>query len=327
MNNVKKLPVVYPPITSYMSHAPILSIISDTEEYLPWFIYNYIQIREADDGIDFSFVSPYCPDVGTFCPHIELISMKKDFVNKFVNLDVVEFLVKCVEEDYYIIAGIDMYYISNYDCYKKSHILHPIFIYGYDHNKKDFCVADFFNNKKYEFSKTPFDELKEAYLVCDKSQFTTFDIQLIKRKPYNHFFRIHDFSYILERYLTGNETSVIYMDALKGYGLEVFYNIVSSHVANFTNFQEYDKRILPIFCDHKRVLKIAAEYLVNNGAQQLNCLLPMYDELYNHCITYRNLLLKYELMNKNNMFKYEKLYDIKSKEINLLKKTIDLIRR
>ncbi len=53
----KVLEVVYPPITSYMTHASILSVVMKEEQGINWLLGNYLQLSVVDvGGIDF-----FCP--------------------------------------------------------------------------------------------------------------------------------------------------------------------------------------------------------------------------------------------------------------------------
>lgn len=323
MEAKKILKVSYPPITSYMTHAPVLSIISDKDESLPWFLLNYIQIRIWDDGLDFYnfYNSDYC------CPFLEVISLTRTYFSKYINIDIIELVINSIEDNYYIIPIIDTYYISLYQTYKKYHLIHPILIFGYDKSNNTFSVADFFNDGVYSFQKISFIELREAYKNCDESDYWMKGIKLLRRKEYNHTFELGDFKNSLERYLNGYEPSINYnhySHLPRRFGLNHSYEKVFEEIEKFSNFKKFDFRILPFFCDHKKVLKLTIEFLLNHK-QQLEHLLSDYDELFNQFMIFRNLLIKCMVKKQNNMLNCKKIFELKSKEINILENTIRLL--
>lgn len=156
----KILPVHKPPITSYMTHAPILSILSNDDNYLPWFFLNDSQMRVHDDGIDF-----YHFYTGHYlCPFFDTTYLSRKFTSKYIkNENITGFLTQCIYDGYYIVMIIDASFVKLYTSKSKGDT-HQILIYGYDKDNKIFNVADFFDRGKYSFEITSFDEINIAYI-------------------------------------------------------------------------------------------------------------------------------------------------------------------
>lgn len=320
----KELPVKYPPITSLMTHASILSIITTTDDYIPWFIFNFIQMSVEDSGLD--FYNFYNTDF--LCPHIEVIPLSREFYKDFINIDIINFIIKCIRQNYYIIPIIDQYYISNYSSYKKYHVSHPILIYGYNYLNNLFSAGDFFRDGKYSFDKVSFQELQEAYLNYNNDYWLK-GIKIIKKVDYIHIFRLNDFINLLQRYLDGYEHSTNYNHLLSNYrekfGLNQVYDKLNSEMEHFHNSKDFDFRTLPIFCDHKKVLIIAVEYLIRIGYTNLEGLLSAFRQLFDQVIIFRNKFIKSMLKKENDQFDYSELDDIKNTEIKLLRKTMSIL--
>lgn len=320
----RELPVNYPPITSLMTHASILSIITTNENYIPWFIFNFIQMSVEDTGLDFYHF--YNTDF--LCPYLEVIPLNRDFYKEFINIDIINLIVKCIRNNYYVIPIIDEYYISNSDSFKKNHQPHPILIYGYDYMNNLFSAGDFFKYGKYTFSKISFHELKEAYLKYD-SDYWLKGIKIIKKIDYKHTFRLNDFIDLLYRYLEGYEPSTNYNHLLSNYrdkfGLNHVYDKLYSEMECFHNFKSFDFRTLPIFCDHKKVLIIAIEYLISIGYTKLKYLLPAFRQLFDQAVILRNKFIKSILKEENDQFDYRDLNNLKNSEIKLLYETISIL--
>ena len=320
----KILSVHKPPITSYMTHAPVLSILSNDDKYLPWFFLNYIQMRVRDDGIDFyNFYTAHYS-----CPFFDTTYLSRDFISKHIrDKSITEFLIKCIDDGYYVIALIDTSFIKLYPS-KKAGDTHPIFIYGYDENNKTFNVADFFDRGKYSFEIAPFNEIELAYINCDNDKHWQKGIHLLGRIEYDKVYFPSNFVDLLNKYIQGNETSVPYNHLPNNYvtfGLESCYNRAMEEIMKFKSSQYYDNRLFPIFCEHKVVLKMMCEYLSDHGCEEMNQLREGYNELYEKAFILRNKWIKCNRQQTNDVYNESELLKLKNLEINLIKRTIVIL--
>jgi len=320
----KILPVHKPPITSYMTHAPILSILSNDDTYLPWLFLNYIQMRVHDDGIDF-----YHFYTGHYsCPFFDTTYLSREFTSKYINNDsIIEFLTQCIDDGYYIIVLIDTSFINLYP-FKKMGDTHPIFIYGYDKDNNTFNVADFFDRGKYSFETASFDEIELAYINCDNDNHWQKGIHLLDRIHYDKKYSQLNIADSLKKYLTGYEMSIGYnhnTDENAAFGLDVIYDRVIEEMIKFKSAQYYDSRVLPIFCEHKILLKMLCEFLSKNGCNEIISLQQDYNDLYEKAFILRNKWIKCNRQQTNGIYDESELLKLKDLEINLIKGTIAIL--
>jgi len=320
----KILPVNKPPLTAYMNHAPILSILSDNEKYLPWFFLNYIQMRVRDDGMDFYhfYTSHYS------CPFFNTTYLSRQFLPKYIkHKNICDFFTHCIDDNYYIIAIIDTSFIELYSSSNRD--AHPIFIYGYDKNNETFSVADFFNNGIFSFKNTSFLELEFAYKNCDDRSYWMNGIHLLQRIEYIPKYTVSSIIDSLKKYLYGHETSIGYnqnIDENSVFGLNVSYDRLLKEIQNYESLRPYDNRLLPVFCAHKIVLKMLNEFLIKNDFSELVPLQLEYDYLYKQFIILRNNILKSRLKNKiYDEDNESQIYKLKNIEINLIQDTINIL--
>ena len=91
------LPVNYPPVASYMSHATVFSIISTTDRYVPWLISNYLQLRSNNDGIDYyNFVWPSFD-----CSWLNVQNLYRETLSA-LEVPIRKFLIYALHEGHYV---------------------------------------------------------------------------------------------------------------------------------------------------------------------------------------------------------------------------------
>ncbi|MDR3046764.1 MAG: hypothetical protein LBU51_03995 [Bacteroidales bacterium] len=318
----KILPVNRPPITAYMTHAPILSILANNDKYLPWFFLNYLQIRIHEDGADFyNFYTAHFS-----CPFLDTSYLPKQFISRHINTEITNFFTSCIDDNLYIISLINVSFIELYS--QDYDNMHPIFIYGYNKDKEIFYVADFFIHGRFSFRETSFKEVSLAYENCDDTQHWQHGVHLLKPIEYNKKYSLIYFVDTLKRYLYGYEPSVGYnqnIDTKVEFGLNAFYDRLNKEIEQFKGNQRHDERIFAIFCEHKIVLRLLSEFLIKNGCEKFNELQREYNDLYEKSMTFRNNYLRYRLKRINSSYDGSRLFTLKDTEVHLLKRTINVL--
>lgn len=150
---MKKLPVVYPPLTCYPGPAQLLSILfCHREEAMPWFASNYIQIRaitdrqKMDEGLN---MLDFFGDQ-SMRSIMKFYTMPRNIVDiKWKSFT--EFLRSCIDVDLYVNLRINMYHFPCSPAYHKENFMHYPLIYGYDESTQEFMVSDFYQNSVYSF--------------------------------------------------------------------------------------------------------------------------------------------------------------------------------
>lgn len=147
--NKNVLPVSPPPITTYPMHTAQMAIAATSASADQW-LYNYNlnlmvgkNIANSDNRFSMLEFYPFS------CPLVNHISVPTFFTSK--TDDYAELFRKYIDNNHYIIADIDLYYISHSDKYKKEHDWQPILIYGYDNEVGCFKIAGFMRHLKYTF--------------------------------------------------------------------------------------------------------------------------------------------------------------------------------
>ena len=74
--------------------------------------------------------------------------------------DYIEFQIN---NDYCLEACLDRYYFKFPECYKSERYIHSTFIFGYDNERKEVYIVDFFDDGKYDKKIVSYDEITLLY--------------------------------------------------------------------------------------------------------------------------------------------------------------------
>lgn len=131
---MKILDVHYPPITSYITNAPMLSIMANNDGYLPWLFHNHVQLKNSSGRLEYFYLdqNPYFA-----CLFLDTQNISRDLASMYSE-NIVKFLNNCINHGFYIILFVNTRYISNYANYNLYDLPHPILIYGYDETRKHY---------------------------------------------------------------------------------------------------------------------------------------------------------------------------------------------
>ena len=321
---MKVLSVAKPPITSYMTHAPVLSILSTTSEYIPWFLLNYIQIRVLDDGVDFYHF--YGDNYN--CPFLDNTYIARAFFDKYIGGSIIDFFVNVIDDNYYIIVIVNQNEVSLFPKYNHPS-MHPIFIYGYNEQLRSFNVADFFKNGIYDFANATYSEIENGYISCNEKLHWQKGIVLIKRKSFDKKYSISDYSDALERYLYGKESSWCYNhihDTHVLFGIDSFYERLVKEANLFKRNKQFDNRVFAICCDHIVVLKMLIEYIQDQNRKNYNNLVDKCETQLQLSLQLRNKIIKFGIQNKHSHFDIDDVMDLKYQESDLIKDILNSLK-
>lgn len=160
----KVLDVCEPLITSYPHHGGFLSVFFTNEFYIPKLFEYYFQLTYRNDlnRVDFNITTPLL-DAVKFIPELEHYIMDRGMLANY-NIDYIDFLIKCIDSNYYIYANIDTHYISAASEWNRGkHIIHDAFIFGYDKKQEIFYINEFYG-KKYNSYNVSFEDMKKSYI-------------------------------------------------------------------------------------------------------------------------------------------------------------------
>ncbi|MNQ84374.1 hypothetical protein D3C85_995000 [compost metagenome] len=299
-----KLPIKYPLVTSYTSSAALLSILSNSDDYLPWFISNYIQLYSDENVLDFyNFTGKY-----SYCPWIDSqIISRESFLKSFNNIH--QFIQSNISEGIYVMIVVDRYYISNYQTFKQRHVPHPLFIYGYDSNKSVYLTGEFFRNGQYQYEEVHYNELFEAFMHCNDNGAWVKGISLYKYIPerYAYHFDLNFFRTNLSNYLNS-------ICPAAGYQIEpVTYINFGIRAAECKLYEQIERiklgrtidiKVFAMLCNHKKVLSTSWDFLSQEGFVSDNS--PIKEDLANLKSKYsiiQNFAIKYTITNNTDIHK------------------------
>ncbi|MBU3198544.1 hypothetical protein LL037_18950 [Clostridium estertheticum] len=346
----KKLTTNYPMISSYPFHANLLSIISNTDEYLSWFYNYYIQLEIPPIGhwlgtrLDF-----YTPLLWKSCPWIYYQRISRDLLAKKWK-SICEFIIDSIDLGYYAYFNIDRFYISEYDSSHKEHRVHDIFVFGYNLKNKTFNIADNFRDNKYYYANASFDEIMESYLNVDDNWL--FGVELIKfRKKGEYKFDISIVKDFLVDFLESKNTKERYRlpseqvaisEGMKNayinnsnlhaggwkFGRDI-YNVLREYIGLIDNKNnDVDLRSFHVLKEHKVVMLGRLKYLYDNQyISNIERIYSNYEDVKEWTIILLNLMIKYSICGNENILERatKLLYDIEMVEYNVLSEVLNQI--
>lgn len=291
MKNV--LQVEYPPITSYPSLANILSMVwSSKKNAQIWFFDHLIQIvfrsnhkytlldyyDQADLDNYFSIIYGM-PNIGWMRGNSETTQFEK----------FTDYIEHQIDQSYGLEACLDRYYLESLNQNPREHFIHSSFIYGYDSEKKEVYVCDFWETGKYASRTFSYDEINNSmnndgiinhFKAYDSDYKINFE--LMKRS--------------LEDYLYSRDSMFRFQSSNREYNQDAIFGLECyNHL--FHGFDKYgtlDTRSFHVIMDHKVMMKYRLEYLFKTGiisADSYSKLNEMNETLIKRATVLRSMVL------------------------------------
>ncbi len=120
MNYEKILPMNYPVITSYPTHANILSCVTQYEDSMQWFYDYYIQLFGGRDVSQGCYMDFFAPIPWKSCPWINYQRISRDLIAKKWD-SITEFFIECINSGYYLFLYLDQFHIPDSGHHQKYH--------------------------------------------------------------------------------------------------------------------------------------------------------------------------------------------------------------
>lgn len=316
------LPVEYPPITSFPAIANSLSILwVNKDKTLPWISDRYIQliIRPHHPLTRSDFYDQADTDnfiiSGHGCPFIGWLRNNQTTANF---TDFSEYIEYQIKHDYYLDACLDNFYLSCSIHYNKRHYIHQTFIYGFNSEKRQVFVSDFYGDGKYERRTVSYDEINKSIEGID------YFINLYKYNDFDYKINLDLLKLSIEDYIYCRDSFKRFEFSCPSYNRDILYGIdfYNYIIDVFCEEEQIDARPFHILYDHKTMMKIRLDYLMKLNIFDNSKIMGIYrrnDSLLHDSLTLRNFVLKYNL-NPN----YNLLRNIKEKCASLRKSDYDL---
>lgn len=289
-------------INTFNAYASVLSIISrDNINISPWLYNNFIQIRYVHDWRTYFFDNHHL--IFDHCPWINHHVIPRTILkNKWTSLH--EFIIDAINESRYVCLYVDRYYISASKAYQKNHNWHEIFIFGYDLEKDTFLVADNLQEGKYIHTECSFNELDEGYDAVHSDNEFFHNIHLLGIKDeLDYKFNLQQVASTLENYIYSNPTIDMSFKEKSTFGIDALNLTIETAVNCDPSSFHFDKRAFHLFWEHKKIMSLRLEYMyqlsfIPNGLE----LISSYKDLESSYLMLRNLVIKYNISNKNTLF-------------------------
>ena len=325
----RRLPFKTPKITCYNQHANLLAIISQTDDYLPWFYNNYFQLQFTNDiynrevmaRLDFEM-----PLLFEACPFLERQTMSRLFIDRLWS-DASSFICECIDSEYYVYITIDTFYIDCYPDYQNHHGQHPILVLGYDMDNHTVFAADNFAGGQYTVKVISMTQLDQAYNIYDAKPVDVFmdGVTLFKYNNHNQFWDWHhDYEFdctfmknSIKDFLNSkglNDYGIIGIEQWKGTTL-VYGRSCYDGINEYLNkIPYYDRRTFYVLWEHKKIMTERIEYMVNNH------IIPKNDELFDvfHLIEHDALMLQNKWIKYGLSRKDDTLYQVQLQFNNIV---------
>ncbi|MBJ6362259.1 hypothetical protein ACFOQM_13235 [Paenibacillus sp. GCM10012307] len=257
----KVLEVMFPPITTYMTHASVLSVVMQHEQGIKWLLDNYLQLSVVDSGgIDFLGLEPPLN-----CPILHYQIMDHELVDHLFK-DPVQFIIHAINQDYYLFLLLETSQIQAANTNVPRP--HPVFIYGYCEETETFHIGEFFDFNNFSFMTASFEEIRSGWL-----NYAGYDYWFKGNRLFKYSYK-DDYAPEYERLVTMIEDYATSQNTILGFhnfnsrlsfGLDAIANRLQLELTRFGNGEHFDRVAFPIICDHKEVMLLAIEQLEQKG--------------------------------------------------------------
>ena len=297
-----------PPITTYPSIANILSLLWDRKDnIMPWFVDHFIQLVVRPNHED-TFGDFYDhADIDTYyrtifgLPGLGWMRVNSETVHYDVFSDYVE---KQVNNGYALEACLDRYYFPFAENYQQYHKKHSSFIYGYDNDKDEIYIADFFSDNIY--SGALYERKVITYKQLNDSMNNDGIINLMKAWD-DHY----DVNFKLMRkgfddYLNSTDSMFRFEFSNKDYNHGAIFGLAYyDYLADsFAEKSFLDTRMFHILYDHKKMMSLRLECLekmhVFDG-ETIAELKSMNDLLTEETRVLRDAVFKYQIRESDKL--------------------------
>jgi hypothetical protein len=333
-NQVKTLPVKPPLVTSFGLYANKLSVLAAYPETWSWFFNNFILLRCGKESR-----LMFHDTIFRESPWTQNFALPRNMVTNWIQ-PISEFLIDCINQEYYIYLEVDKFFIANSSYFGKRHFTHDLFVYGYDRQAGTFNISGNLQEGKYVYTTCTFQEMDRAYKksVIDVDKDWLGGIVLYKFKSEKNVrFDLARVKWLLQHYLNStnamefsNHQFKIVKPANFSFGISTYDHLVrdlkSYTEINTMNIRPIDVRSYHVLYDHKKTMKARLEFMTNNGYMEPNNEhIEQYDKICTDSLVMRNLVVKYQVTQDIKIISklITRLEQLKEHETKVLRKLIE----
>ena len=350
----KILPVKYPTVTSWPSHATLFTILETRNETLDWIYGTHIQTcavkysftKYSNNNRAF-FIYDYLPNTMNYlmCPWLYPQIINSEFITMKYQ-DINDFIITAIDADSYVYIVINEEYILDELIGTQSTGFHHhgLLIYGYNLDTRKYYVADFLRNLKYSFEEVSMENVSKGYAeIPDGEEYSKGGTILLKFNEIAKYkFDTGLVKNGLQDYLDSRSSSIGFENL---YRLSATDNSIASDTMNmgisayhllYEHFQlieknesDIDLSAIHAVYDHKKLMHMRVKFMLDNGYLEtnesvLNDLLIIEEQ----ALKLRNLYQKYLVSKESSIIKriISGYKQIEEQEQHLLPKLVCGIR-
>lgn len=267
------LPIGHPPIIGYLHHAFPLAILSRCEDYLPWFYSRYIQLHcpanlaagpDPERKRKFNFYRPPgYDDAPAF--GVSVTRLNRDLI--LVNGQVIDFIRQAILSGRYVQVCVDEFEIPGKAAFQKRHLLHELFVFGFDDARAVVETLGFQNSGDFGSLEIACDNLQRAFCAGAKNnEYDPDGLRLFSvDEAVSYAFDIQAVLEGLEDYVLSQNTSErfrLLAEPIDGvFGFATYRCLIEACSQLFSNPNWYDIRPLHILWEHKVCMLARIRYL------------------------------------------------------------------
>ncbi len=254
----KVLNIIDPPIGTYQGTSFVLAVLLCDNKTENLYYNNYINLT-VDNENDYTNIGLRFTNISWENYRIDgYANMDMYYVKNIKHTFFIEFLRKLIDQNNYLLLfGVDEFYLSYSEFYKKIHFIHDTYIYGYDEN--NFYLMAYTN-----------DNLKKIRICCHE----------IRDAIYSYLQKNDNASFctfrpVRNRYVTVDTGKIRkeLNDYIDKRGNDIYAKTDVYGVATYTILQKYieyisinrevkiDLRVFRTFWEHKKIMCERIEYL------------------------------------------------------------------
>ncbi|MFT5369860.1 MAG: hypothetical protein ACI8V2_004838 [Candidatus Latescibacterota bacterium] len=275
--NARTLPIGHPPIIGYLHHAFPLAIVSQDERYLPWFHSQYIQVHcpaNLAAGPDparkrkFNF---YRPPRHDDAPAFGLLVSRLNRNVVLADGEVMGLIRRAILSGRYVQVCVDEFEIPGKKAFHKRHLLHELFIYGFDDYGLCVETLGFQETGDFASARVAYDDLQRAFDAgATNNAYDPEGLRLFSMDEKTSYrFDIRAVLEGLEDYVSSRNTSERFRmlsEPIDGvFGLATYRCLIEACAQLFSHPQWFDIRPLHILWEHKVCMLRRIRYLEREG--------------------------------------------------------------
>ena len=318
----KILPNANPIITHSPPVAYLSSILGNNPATYSWLMNHYVNIYVHNGGYFDNFYDRCMFYHG--CPWLQVVQIRREIVLNICK-KITDYVKTLLEKDFYVYALANVQYIEAYG--RDQYYGHNFLIYGYDDDKQEFLIADFFNRGRYGTARCSYDKIEMALQTAHMEKDFVNLIYGVKLKNIDYTFEINMLSEMLKEQIESTNLFYKYNTCPE----EEYYSNKSGNDYHYFGFEEmktlysfglsfYDQlnnmiiskplkvlRPIDLIYEHKIMMEHRVDYLMENRYISEKSYLKLKEKiefLRKSSLLTRNLYLKHlmrperELINK-----------------------------